>query len=69
MALTKSEEFAKKIIKMAAEDGLTVGELRYSVTLARDIANNSTVRREAVEGISFPSEHYARPEKDNLFGD
>lgn len=69
MGLTKSEEFAKKIIQMAAEEGITVGELRYSVILARNIANNSAVKREAIEGISFPSEHYAKPEKDDLFGD
>lgn len=39
----KVEEFAKEIIQMASEEGLSVAELREATYLAKRIANNSII--------------------------
>lgn len=59
MALTKSEEFAKKIIKLAAEEGLTVAELYKAADMAKGISDNSTVDVESMEKTFFSSQHIA----------
>lgn len=61
MALTKSEEFAKKIIRMAAEEKLTIGELYDAADMAKRISDNSTVKVESIEKTDFPSQHIAVP--------
>lgn len=59
--LEKTEEFAKKIIKMAAEDGLTVRELCKAADTAQGIAYNSMVDSESIEKTDFPSRHIVEP--------
>lgn len=56
-SVIKSEKFAKKIIKLAAEEGLTVGELYSAADMAKSISDNSTVEWEAVAKSDFPSRH------------
>lgn len=70
MALTKSEEFAKKIIQMAAEEGLTVSELYSAADIAKGISDNSTVDVGSMEKTFFPSQHIATAcDEKGLFGD
>lgn len=57
MALTKTEEFAKKIIQMAAEENLSVGELYRAADMAKGISDNSTVEVEAIGKTDFPSQY------------
>lgn len=53
----KTEEFAKKIINLALEEGLTVRELRKSADMAKWIANNSILDKDSIENTDFPSRH------------
>lgn len=53
----KTEEFAKKIVRMAKEDGLTVRELYAAADMAKGISDNSTVEVESIEKTDFPSRH------------
>lgn len=53
----KTEEFAKKIINLAAEEGLTVRELYGAADMVKRIADNSPVEREAIAKTDFPSTH------------
>lgn len=53
----KTEEFAKKIINLAAEEGLTVRELCKSADTAKGISDNSTVEVEAIGKADFPSQY------------
>lgn len=53
----KTEEFAKKIARMAKEDGLTVRELYAAADTAKGIADNSMVDIESIEKTDFPSRH------------
>lgn len=69
MGLTKSEEFAKKIIQMAAEEKLTVSELYSAADMAKGISGNSTVEVESVEKTDFPSQHICTCDEKGLFGD
>lgn len=55
--LIKTEKFAKKIVKMAAEDGLTVKELDRAADTAKGIAYNSMVDNESIEKSDYPSRH------------
>lgn len=66
----KTEEFAKKIIRLAKEDGLTVRELYAAADTAKGIADNSTVEWEAVSKTDFPSTHIPEEcDEKGLFGD
>lgn len=55
----KAEEFAKKIIRIAKEDGLTVRELYVAANMAKGIADNSMVDVESIEKTDYPSRHIA----------
>lgn len=57
MGLTKTEEFAKKIIRMAAEKKLTVGEFYEATDIAKGIADYSAVEAESAEKADLPSQH------------
>lgn len=66
----KTEEFAKKIINLSTEEGLTVRELWCAADIAKDIANNSSVEREAIVKTDFPSTHIVETcNGKGLFGD
>lgn len=69
MELTKSEEFAKKIIQMAAEEKLTVVEFYRAADIAKGISDNSTVDVESVERTDFPSQHISTCDEKGLFRD
>lgn len=58
-SLFEAEKFARKIIRLAAEEGLTVNQLYKAADIAKAIADNSTVEWEAVQKTSFPSAHIA----------
>lgn len=64
MELIKTEEFAKKIIQMAAEENLSVGELYRAADMAKGISDNSTVEVEAIGKTDFPSQHICAYEKE-----
>lgn len=68
--LEKTEEFAKKIVKIAAKDRLTVVELCQAADTAKAIAYRSMVDNESIKRANYPSQHLAEPcgEKE-LFGD
>lgn len=55
--MEKTEEFAKKIIRLAVEEGLTAKELCRAVDTARWISENSMVDIESIEKTDFPSRH------------
>ncbi len=55
----KTEDFAKKIIRLAKEDGLTVAELYRAADTAKGIADNSMVDIASIEKTDFPSCHIA----------
>lgn len=68
--LEKTEEFAKKIIKMAAEEGLTVRELHAAADTAKGIADNSMINVESIEKTDYSSRHIAEIcDEKGLFGD
>ena len=46
--LERSEEFAKKIINLAAEDNLTVYELCKAADIAKAVSENSMVDKESI---------------------
>lgn len=69
MALIKSEEFAKKIIQMAAGENLTVVELCKAADMAKEISDYSTVEVESIEKVDFPSQHICTCDEKGLFGD
>ena len=62
----KTEGFAKKIICLVADEGLTV----RAADTAKAIADYSTVDKESVENPDYPSQHIAVPVSDEkwLFG-
>lgn len=68
MALTKSEEFAKSIVELAKEKGLTVRELYAAADMAKRTADNSMIDVESIEKTVFPSQHIATSEEKELFG-
>lgn len=53
--LEKTEEFAKKIIRLAKDEGLTVRELYKATDIAESIAYNSMVDIESIEKTDFSS--------------
>ena len=55
----KTEEFAKKIINLAAEEVLTVRELCKSADTAKGIAECSMVDKKSIERADYPSRHIA----------
>lgn len=55
--MEKIEEFAKKIIELAADEGLTVCEFHRSADMAKAIADHSIIDRESVERPDYPSRH------------
>lgn len=57
----KTEKFAKKIIGLAADEGLTVRELYAAADMIKRISDNSAVNREAIEKTDFPSTHIVEP--------
>lgn len=67
MALTKSEEFAKKIIELAAEEGLTVRELYAAADTAKGMADNSMADSKSIEKTDFPSCRIATCDGHELF--
>lgn len=68
--MIRSENFARKIIKLAAEQKLTVNELYGAADMAKRISDNSTVEWEAVAKTDFPSTHIAEMcNGKGLFGD
>lgn len=65
----KTEEFAKKIISIAADEGLTVRELCKAADTAKAIVDYSVVDKESVEKLDYPSQHIADCDEKGLFGD
>lgn len=65
--MEKTEKFAKRIISIAADEGLTVRELYGAVDMVKRIADNSTVEWEAVEKTDFPSQHIIVPASESVF--
>ena len=55
----KTEEFAKKIINLAAEEGLTFYELCKSADTAKGIGAHSLVEKESASRVYYPSHHIA----------
>ena len=53
--LERSEEFAKKIINLAAEDNMTVYELCKAADIAKAVSENSMVDKESIEKTDFAS--------------
>lgn len=63
----KTEEFAKKIVRMAKENGLTVRELYAAADTAKGIAYNSMIDAESIERTDYPSHHIVEYPNDQLF--
>ena len=63
----KTEEFAKKIIRLAKNDGLTVRELYAAANIAKGISDNSMVDIESIERTDYPSRHIVEYPNDQLF--
>lgn len=63
----KAEEFAKKIIKLAKEDELTVRQLCMAADTAKGIAYNSMIDAESIERTDYPSHHIVEYPNDQLF--
>lgn len=59
----KTEEFAKKIINLAADEGLTVRELCKAADTAKEIADYSAVDKNSVEKPDYPSQYIAVEEE------
>lgn len=57
--LEKTEEFAKKIIRLAKDEGLTVRELCKATDTAKGIACNSMIDTESIDKTSYPSRYIA----------
>lgn len=66
----KTEEFAKKIINLAADEGLTVREVRKAADTVKAIADYSMVDKESAERPDYPSRHIVTDcDGRGLFGD
>lgn len=68
-SLIKAEEFAKKIISLAADEKLTVYELYAAADKAKDIANFSTVDKSSIGKADYLSLHIADDNEKDLFED
>lgn len=66
--LGKVEKFARKIICMADDDILTVGELEVAADMVKKIAKESIVCKVAIGSYDFPS-HHIRPEVQTNYSD
>jgi len=53
--LERAEEFAKKIINLAAEDNLTICELCKAADIAKAVSENSMVDKGSIEKTDFAS--------------
>lgn len=67
--LIKAEEFAKKIISLAADEKLTVCELYAAADKVKDIANCSTVDKGSIGKADYLSLHIADDNEKDLFED
>ena len=65
--ILEAEEFAKTIIKMASEKGITVAKLSRALKVAEEVARNSVVSKESIESYDFPASHIAENISE-LFG-
>ena len=65
--IEKTEEFAKKIVRIAKVDGLTVRQLCMATDTAKGIAYNSMVDSESIEKTDYPSRHIVEYPNDQLF--
>lgn len=66
----KTEEFAKKIISLAADEDLTVRELCKAADTAKAIADYSVVDKNSLEKPDYPSRHIVTDfDGKGLFGD
>lgn len=52
-SLKRSEEFAKKVINLAVEEGLTIGELHKAADIAKEVSGNSLVDYGSIEKTNF----------------
>lgn len=55
--MIREEEFAKKIVKLASEEHLTVRELRDAADIAKGISVNSMVDKGSIELTDFQSDY------------
>lgn len=65
--IEKTEEFAKKIVTLAKEEGLTVRQLCMATDTAKGIAYNSMIDSESIERTDYPSQHIVEYPNDRLF--
>lgn len=65
--IENTEEFAKKVIVLAKEDGLTVRQLCMATDTMKEIAYNSMVDSESIEKTDYPSRHIVEYPNDQLF--
>lgn len=56
MELTKQEKFAKKIVKFAAEEGMTVLDFYNAIGIAKEISKNTVVDAETADKFDFLSQ-------------
>ena len=59
----KTEEFAKRIVKLAVDERLTVREFCESADMAQGVVYNSIIGNESIENTDFPSRHIAEQPK------
>lgn len=65
--IEKTEEFARRIIRLAKEDGFTVRQLCMAADTAKGIAYNSMIDSESIEKTDYPSRHIVEYPNDQLF--
>lgn len=53
--LEKTEEFAKEVVNLAVEKGITVSEFGSALDTAKIMAANSLVDKDCVEKTELPS--------------
>lgn len=68
MGLTKSEEFAKEVIELAAEKSVTWTDFSYGLYLAKEIVKRNPVGKQCLTDYVFPSQ-VEPPEVSELFSD
>lgn len=65
--MLEAEDFAKSIIKMASEKGITVAKLSKALEVAEKVARNSIVTKESIDSYDFPAA-YIVEDQPELFG-
>lgn len=55
--MKKIEDFAGKIVLLAAEEELTICEFAKAIDMAKGISVNSMVEKGSIERTDFPSDH------------